>query len=206
MARKKKIVSAPVELGPTPERMQKGDYEGAAGKRRYRADTLLALRKAGRINSAAESAAVDWIKAVTFAGSGYVDPPEGAAEYRLEFDECGVPLVGDQITAGMMRARHAEIIRTVRQIIGDEQMEKLHLLLIEGLSFRSLAERLTPEKSVERAAQEQAVACASILSVLPGAMAIARKYQKDLMIADIDKSRLKARKRRIRSAEFTGPS
>lgn len=206
MARRKKIVSAPVELRPTPERMRKGDYEGASEKRRYRADTLLALRKSGRINSAAESAALDWIKAVTFAGSGYVDPPEDTTECRLEFDECGVPIVGDAITAGMLRARHAEIVRTVRQIIGDEQTERLQLLLIEGLSFRSLAERLTPEKSVERAAQEQAVACASILSVLPGAMAMARKYQRDRRVSDIDKSRRKGRKGRIRAAEFAGPS
>lgn len=204
MARKKKIVCNPVEIEPTPERMRKGDYEGS-GKRRYRADTLLSLRKSGRIDSAAESAALDWIKAVTFAGVGYVDPPEGS-ECRIEFDEHGNPIVGDAITAGILRARHAEIVRTVRAIIGEEQDERLQLLLIEGLSFRSLAERLTPEKSVERAAQEQAVACASILSVLPGAMAMASKYQRDRRMSDIDKSRRNPRKCKIRSAEFTGPS
>lgn len=205
MARKKKIISTPVELGPTPERMKKGDYEGASGKRRYRADTLLALRKAGRINSAAESAAVDWIKTVTFAGAGYIDPPESEG-CHLEFDEHGAPLVGDAITAGMLRARHAEVVRTVRTIIGEKQMEQLQLLLIEGLSFRSLGERLTPEKSVERAAQEQAVACASILSVLPGAMEIARRYQRDRRMSDVDKSKYRRRRDKIRSAEFAGPS
>lgn len=198
-ARRRKTPGIPAvrDVLPTPERMKKPDYENVGGGRRRRVNTLLALRKSGRINSEAESIAEKWRNDYLFARFGVKDVPENPLPSQDG--------PGDAHTHGLERALVSEKLAYVADILGDDAQSRLVLLLIEGLSFTALAEALFPGRSQADGAREAAASLATILGILPSAYRTGCHLQS--MRRHEDRRRLRAdRPVRIRAAEFAGPS
>lgn len=195
--KKTPIIPTVRDVLPTPERMKKPDYESVGGGQRRRVNTLLALRKSGRINSEAESIAEKWRADYLFARFGVKDMPE----HPLPSQDGP----GDAHTRGLERALVSEKLAYVADIIGDEAQSRLVLLLIEGLSFSALADALIPNRSKSDGAKEAAASLATILGILPSAYRAGCHLQS--MRRHEDRKRLRTdRPVKVRAAEFAGPS
>lgn len=168
--RKRAVAVAGSGLEATPERAAKPDYETLPSGRRRRVNTLLAFRRAGKIDSAAECAAGNWLEDYILCKEGYADICENMSENGL---------AGDVHTWQFRRAAAAERIKRVRCIIGLDNHLKLVMLLYQGLSISEINKRISPEKSESKYREhELSATLVAVLGILPGAYETARKREK----------------------------
>ncbi|GBQ90882.1 hypothetical protein [Gluconobacter albidus] len=154
---------------PTPERLEKVDYEWQ-GKKRIKLNTVNALHMAGDINGDAVTAAKWWICDYVFANHGYLDILSDV----LPSDY----VKGDVHTFAISRGNAAERIGMIRDRLGLCAHVRLEMMLAKELSFSAMAEALVPDKSAHgrRIVSGQ---CALILEQLCGAYAGVRKEISD---------------------------
>lgn len=173
------VVPRAEDNSPTPERVEKADYEWQ-GKKRIKLNTVNALHMAGDIDGAAVTAAQWWICDYVFAHHGYLD---------ILSDVLPTDYVkGDVHTFAISRGHAAERIGMIRDRLGLCAHVRLEMLLARELSFSAMAEALVPEKAAHgrRIVSGQ---CALVLEQLSDAYTVVRREirgdvqrQKDLVL------------------------
>lgn len=156
--------------GPTPERLAKGDYEGPRDRRR-RASAVVALHAKGEIDGDAVHAAQRWYRDYAFGNLNH-----------LEISKEDLPdeyMRGDVHTWAISRGKARARVSLVREVIGTCSHRYLEMVLVEGLSFSTIAGLVYPDMHRNSATTKVSQRIAAILTVLPTAYQSAVKRQKE---------------------------
>ncbi|QDH17421.1 hypothetical protein [Swingsia samuiensis] len=156
--KKRRFIPAFAEdVSPTPERTAKPDYE-TCGKKRVKVNTLKALEQSGDITSEDVTSAERWYSDYILFTSGYAD--------ALHESKDSDYIRGDVHTFAISRGKAAERISLCRERFGLCVHLRLEMMLVNGLSFSAMGEKLFPDVASTQARAKTSAQCAMALQML----------------------------------------
>ncbi|WP_291365332.1 hypothetical protein [Acetobacter sp. UBA5411] len=169
-AQKRRVVIRQAEdMGPTPERIAKGDFETGSPPRVL--TTVTAMLRSGDITQDEADAADRWYRDYQLAFlTGYTLSRYGQANtYEApheDHDPNTQRLRHDAVSFAVVRGQAAGRISEIRSRLGMCGHQRLKMMLVDEMSFSRIGEAIYPKKSQPDAVRSAKFQCAIILEQL----------------------------------------
>lgn len=150
------ILEMAEEVTPTVERLSKSDFTHGSPRRVL--TTVKALYNSGDIDAEAVQASERWYRDYVFASTGYFE--------SLASSEPSNGLSNDQITMGLVRASAGARITDVKKELKFCGHIRLHMMLVDELSFAAMGRKLFPDLGHDAARYKVSGQCSLILTQL----------------------------------------